>query len=978
MTRWNARSVIENILETLNNEELLRLCRKRGVAMGRVKADRQENLGAFYSSRIEDFVSDLHREPLVGWLQIVELPVGSTTYGLHRVRKANVHALREMVLLIATGWLPTRVGEAPLRGQPIEVVEFVDEHDGDDDELEEDDLEEEDDDDEFEEEDDDDSPPSTIQVRGWGHDGVNRIRWLDASATEEVAEEDDLDEPRVERASLERIDPWASSPEGRHDAQLADFQQEAVDRLDEHFRARGARGLLCLPTGGGKTRTSLDWLLRTFVARRQRVLWITHRVDLLDQVHEEVRGLGWLLRRERADGFSVSRFQGGHDDLSGDLVLASAQTLARRGPTRASLQRDIPLGIVVYDEAHRAIAKSTWSAISRLLGEREVPFLGLTATPFRTESGGTEKLEKNLGAPIYQRTFKDLVESRFLARPVFIRQHLRSTEGFRVSGEEKGAIERSHELTTSILGRLAREPGRNQEIVEHWLRNRAKFGKTLVFACNVEHADAMARLFQQRGVRATALHSDLPPELRQKRLQQFRESELEVLVNVGILTEGANVPDTKTVLMARPTLSTSLYTQMIGRGARGPKAVPGKTHFFVIDCVDNFDKHGFQLAGRAVATELDTTEPPTQRGPRRPETAAELRRREEHERREMALAAAWLAARGYDPKEYSFWGELAWEGSGGRASVAVFQETLPSVEEGLLLVRDALTTGRWRDAEHYGAKLQSVGALRESDWATMLRDVKETKRAPELVHVPDLQVSAEDLQVAELIGELCDVVRSAGFDVGMRRIDSEWEARPEVRQRFATAVDLKQKVFEVLSATSPAAAEPEAAPLPVDDTVARGFLSLALAVAKADSVVLPAERASSLRGVDRLYEGKSPPSTPELLATLEASDDLRLEGPAELLRDRLDWNARLVAFDWLFRVALADGVLCDQERAVLAKCTNLLGVPKDDFEERIEWHRPVAVAPAPLEGFRTCPACSATFGLEAKFCGYCGTAMIRG
>ncbi|HEY3353156.1 MAG TPA: DEAD/DEAH box helicase, partial [Polyangia bacterium] len=357
---------------------------------------------------------------------------------------------------------------------------------------------------------------------------------------------------------------------GCRDAQLADFQQQAVDAVRAHFAQPGARaGILCLPTGGGKTRTALEWLLRDHVAAGRRVLWLAHRLDLLDQVHAELVRLRWLLdgRRER---LAISRYDGEHDDLRGDVVIASVQSLAARLPGPEDLaQGGRPLGVICFDEAHHAVAPETLKALTRLRAPG-VALLGLTATPFRASDEKTAELHDLFGArPIFQKSFGELVRLGFLARPVFVRQRLQATAALELSPAELGAIRRQGDLTPDVLGRLADDPARNHEIVEHFADRAALYGKTVVFACTIAHAEALGSLLRARGVPAGALHSALEEDERRARLERFRDGADEVLVNVGILTEGANVPDTRTVLMARPTMSRVLYLQMIGRGARG-------------------------------------------------------------------------------------------------------------------------------------------------------------------------------------------------------------------------------------------------------------------------------------------------------------------------------------------------------------------------------------------------------------------------
>lgn len=602
----------------------------------------------------------------------------------------------------------------------------------------------------------------------------------------------------------ESIDPMAVDPQWRMDATLVDFQRDAVREMESHFSQPGRRGILVLPTGGGKTRTALEVLLRRYVAQGKRVLWVTHRIDLLDQVHEELRGLAWILRGLRPR-LTVSRCQGPHDDLTGDVVLASSSTMASRRVTHRQLTSDgRMLGIVCYDEAHRATAPETRKALERVT-RGEVPMLGLTATPFRLGTGETERLVGFFQRIVYQKEFGELVRNRFLARPVFYMQRLASTQSFHLSQRDIERIQREREIPADVLGRLARHPGRNKEIVDHWIAQRARYGKTLVFACDIAHAKMLVELFRSRRVEAAVLHSELDPVERRRALDAFRTNAIEVLVNVAILTEGANIPDTRTVLMARPTLSRSLYMQMIGRGARGPRAVPGKTEFCVLDCVDNFAQHGFVLAGERVATELggvfrdaipSPTEPEPEPRPRpgsRAPSAAEV------------TAIADLLRLGVDPSRHTFWGELRWIDAHGEArAVAVFREKLEPLRRALAEgISDPSTTLR----------LIMEGAIRAQDVLDLVHDWRQTGRAPELVEAtsqPDHAAAAtgavHDAQQLLLIAE--SLRRVPFFEVPVL-VRAAWREDPRLQQIFPTAEHLYRAVNRVaadLSAEDAAAA----------------------------------------------------------------------------------------------------------------------------------------------------------------------------
>jgi superfamily II DNA or RNA helicase/uncharacterized tellurite resistance protein B-like protein len=823
---------------------------------------------------------------------------------------------------------------------------------------------------------------------------------------------------------------------GCHDAQLADFQQQAVAALREHFGRRGSRaGILCLPTGGGKTRTALEWLLRDHVAAGRRVLWIAHRIDLLDQVHGEIARLRWLLegRRER---LAVSRYDGEHDDLRGDVVIASAQSLAARLPGPAELAAGgRPLGVVCFDEAHHAVAPETLKALARLRGAPAVPLLGLTATPFRASAEKTAELHRLFGAqPVFQKSFGELVRLGFLARPVFVRQRLRATEALELSDAERAAIERQGDLTPEVLGRLARDPARSREIVEHFAERAALYGKTLVFACSIAHAEELCALLREQGLRAGAVHCALEDEDRKARLERFRGGADDVLVNVGILTEGANVPDTRTVLMARPTMSRVLYLQMIGRGARGPRAVPGKDRFFVVDCVDNFGRHGVTLAGQEVARELGLSvaeDLPVVR----PAPQADVQRRIEQRRHAaLALAAAWLRLAGLEDEQYSFFGELAWpRPDGSQRGVAVFLESVGAVEPAVALVREGVTTGRFGPAEEQGAVLDRMGALRATDWMDLVADCKATRRPPVLLAVPGLAPGDEDREAADLVAGIVRAGLERGAAEAQRRA-AAFASAPRVRGLFPDAAAFEREVLrlydQMVTQAAPAAAPPAAAPAgappvgvtppvgvappagaaPPSSSVApalsatvpaaavaatvlapevagpapalrwdevEAMVALGLAVAAADGQVDEDERRALARGVARVVAA---PAVQDRIAALCRAPAAAPVAAAAAGLSRLSWPALLALFDTLVRVAVADGRLAPSERTALAEIGAALGIPREEHERRLAWYvavdpaRPAALTP----GITACAVCSAPAAAGARFCSACGAAIGGG
>jgi hypothetical protein len=255
------------------------------------------------------------------------------------------------------------------------------------------------------------------------------------------------------------------------------------------------------------------------------------------------------------------------------------------GPAEAEL--------VVIDEAHHAPADTYrgWLSKYRAFARGGAKVLGLTATPYRLHGGEVLRLTEFIFSkpPVrifetiaYQRSFCDLAAAGFVApfRHISYQTNLR----FRMS------LGKTRDFDPASLESLNTR-GRNQFIVDRWRERSQEFGKTLIFVGTKKHAKALAKAF---GDVADYVVSDDDAEFRTEVVDDFRKGDLKVLVNVGIFKEGVDVPDIRTVILARPTTSPGLFTQMVGRGSR---VLPDKKFFYLVDVHDQLDEYEQYLAG---------------------------------------------------------------------------------------------------------------------------------------------------------------------------------------------------------------------------------------------------------------------------------------------------------------------------------------------------------------------------------------------
>ena len=389
-----------------------------------------------------------------------------------------------------------------------------------------------------------------------------------------------------------------------------DYQREAWDALTAHMaesESTGAfRGLLVMPTGAGKTFTAVRWLAEHVLSRGLRVLWLAHRQELLEHAAAELHRAAGRVRG--VDKLRVRVVSGRHCatsqiDPADHVVVCSVASLARRPDIRDRLLADPSLFLVI-DEAHHAPAKSYRDVIRGLDRGARARVLGLTATPTRTIEEERPTLSALFGHNVlYRVELRRLIERGILSRPRLVNVATDVDVERGVTDEDRAHLMRFNDLSAEWLNRIANLADRNAVIVEHYLANRARYGKTLMFAVNVRHAALLAEALRERGVAADYVASYRPDETEGDPgalIAAFRDGALEVLVNVEIMTEGVDVPDTRSVFLTRPTQSEILFRQMVGRGLRGP-AAGGTEEAHLVAFEDQWShypdwEHPFELA----------------------------------------------------------------------------------------------------------------------------------------------------------------------------------------------------------------------------------------------------------------------------------------------------------------------------------------------------------------------------------------------
>lgn len=314
-----------------------------------------------------------------------------------------------------------------------------------------------------------------------------------------------------------------------------------------------------LPTGAGKT-VIFSAIAAEFVARDKGVLIVAHREELLLQARHKLA--------EYAN-VPVGIIKAGYkSDLNAILQVGSIQTLARR------LDQLPPAELLILDESHHAAASSYLELLRRY---EQALVLGVTATPARIDGQGFKFIFDEL---VLGRSVADLITAGYLCPyKLFAAPKAIDTSGVAVVAGEYN----QRQLALAVNTRLVMG-----DLLATW-RKYASGKKTVVFAVNVAHSQAIAAAYRSAGVPAEHLDGDTSSDERAAILDRFKSGETLILSNCNIVSEGFDLPSIEAIQCVRPTRSLNLWLQMLGRSLR---PAPGKTHAIVIDHTQNWAFHG--------------------------------------------------------------------------------------------------------------------------------------------------------------------------------------------------------------------------------------------------------------------------------------------------------------------------------------------------------------------------------------------------
>lgn len=427
--------------------------------------------------------------------------------------------------------------------------------------------------------------------------------------------------PEFASAAEARREPeeWISGPIEL--PPLHDFQHEVFEGL-RALLASGTqrrRAVISLPTGGGKTRVTVEVAVRLVLAPEgttRSVLWIAQTDELCEQAVQAFRQVWVNLGAQRTD-LRIVRLWGGNPNptrlQAGKpvVVVASIQTLNNRvGAVDLDWLRKP--GLLVVDECHHAITPS-YSALLRWLEadaprpgaaeKDEPPIVGLSATPFRTDDDESQRLARRFDSR-WLPSDQGQLYARLRSQGVLAQAGYESLDsGASLTDEELAKLSQLPEswegldfenLLEAINQRLAGDKRRNERLVRCIEASAER--SVLFFTNSVAHAEEMAARLNLVGIGAAAISGSTPTVARRYFLDRFQDGRIRVLCNHSVLTTGFDAPRTDMVLIARQVFSPVRYMQMVGRGLRGEKN-GGKAKCRIVTVIDNLgrfaDRHPY-------------------------------------------------------------------------------------------------------------------------------------------------------------------------------------------------------------------------------------------------------------------------------------------------------------------------------------------------------------------------------------------------
>jgi len=340
------------------------------------------------------------------------------------------------------------------------------------------------------------------------------------------------------------------------------MQTEAIAKLDRLRKSKETKALAIAATGSGKTYMAVFDVLQV---RPKRVLFIVHREDILIKAKESFDRI--IDKTLYTTGYFT-----GNTKEDADYLFSTIQTMQLHYESFGATDFDY----IIVDEAHHASSPSYTKVLSYFSSQF---LLGLTATPERSDQGDIYSIfDNNIAVEI---RLRQALEYELVA-PF---HYFGITEFNEITYENVDIDDLAAVAKLLMISRRAEYIIEKMEFYGHDGSKR----KALGFCATVEHAEFMAKEFNSRGYPSLCLtgENSIPERLSAIQRLESEEDCLQVIFTVDIFNEGIDIPTVNTILMLRPTDSSIIFTQQLGRGLR---RLPDKEFVTVLDFIGNHRK----------------------------------------------------------------------------------------------------------------------------------------------------------------------------------------------------------------------------------------------------------------------------------------------------------------------------------------------------------------------------------------------------
>jgi len=391
---------------------------------------------------------------------------------------------------------------------------------------------------------------------------------------------------------------------------LKEYQSSVSFKAIDELQNSASRFVIQMPTGSGKTRVAME-VISQFVndsKKNVRILWLAHQKELCAQAFQCFIEVWSHLRSKRLD---LIRLWDEGDKITlpetleeNSFIIGNFQKIYLGIENKHKSYQGIEnkLDLIIVDEAHKAIAP-TYKKVIDTLSSITTKVIGLTATPGRSIEN--EESNKSLSDFFHnkiitipsksQGVITYLREKKILSRAKY--EPIHCEEKISLTKKQEEYMEKFLELPPQIIKQLSYDKVRNFELlkkIDLKIQHNPN-AKVLFFGLSIEHSKFICAILNTLGIKASHVDGKTSLNRRASTLEDFKKGKLNVLCNERLMSTGFDAPKTDTIVIARPTFSIVLYSQIIGRGLRGP-AIGGTENCTIIDVKDNisgFSDHDF-------------------------------------------------------------------------------------------------------------------------------------------------------------------------------------------------------------------------------------------------------------------------------------------------------------------------------------------------------------------------------------------------